>query len=130
MKGDQIIHVFICEALVVLLMSYTGVMEAVWAHVHQVLAFPLKEGGPTCQGDAGPAVTGQNSWHLPWLWTVGPLHPPHTDFSVGGGKCSSSFGSSHPSEEWGLSNSHESLFRELSSTCGTISFPSHSSTDI
>lgn len=67
MKGHQITHVFICEALVVLLMSCTGAMEAAWAPVHEVFAFPLKPCGPTCQGDAGPAVAGQNSQHLPWL---------------------------------------------------------------
>lgn len=42
MKGDQIIHVFICEALVVLFVSVAGGMEAIWARMHHGFHVPIK----------------------------------------------------------------------------------------
>lgn len=70
MKGDQIIHIFICEALAVLFASLTGGMEAVWAQTRQGFRVRLKA---ACWGGAGPAVAGQSSRLPPRLRAAGPL---------------------------------------------------------
>lgn len=70
MKGDQIIHVFICEALAVLFVSLTEGMEAVWAQTRRGFCVHLKA---MCWGGAGPAVAGQSSRLPPRLRAAGPL---------------------------------------------------------
>lgn len=54
-KGDQIIHIFICEALVVLLMSCTRAMAAVWALDAPSVHLPLKALWPHMPGRCWPS---------------------------------------------------------------------------
>ena len=81
MKGDQIIHVFICEALAVLFMSLTGGMEAVWAQMHQGFHVPLKAAWPRVLGRCWPGcgraalpAPFMAAGRLPAEWAAGPLH--------------------------------------------------------
>lgn len=54
-KGDQIIHIFICEALVVLLISCTRAMAAVWALDAPSVHLPLKALRPHMPGRCWPS---------------------------------------------------------------------------
>lgn len=100
----------------------------------RVFAFHSTPRGPACRGGAGPAVAGQSSQLLPWLW-AGCLQNGQQDLSI---LDALSFhlaaesavqdlglivllGSGEPRP--GLSTSLESLFRELPSTFGVVPFP-------
>jgi len=133
-KGDQIIHVFICEALAVLFMSLMGGLEAVWAQMRQGFHTPVKAPWPSVSGRCWPScgraelpAPSTAAGRLPVEQAEGPLCPRCTKFSLSGGKCNSDLGLTvvlgvgepHPS----LPASPESLFREVPSTYGVVPFP-------
>lgn len=130
MKGDQIIHVFICEALAVLFMSLTSGMEAVWAQMRQGFHIPFKAPWPcvlgrcwpgcgraelpapsmaACRAGSGTSPSAMQSFHL----AVGSaIQDLGLTVLLGSGE-------PRPS----LPASPESLFRELPGTFGVVPFP-------